>query len=77
MPVNQHLLSQSAELLIEKAKGGGGGHIFWGGFNQRGVRKYSPCASMHQVCGGSAGLLYIYSGLDAQGWMSLSLSLSL
>ena len=30
MPVNQHLLSQSAELLIEKAKGGGGSYILGG-----------------------------------------------
>lgn len=36
MPVNQHLLSQSADFVIEKAKGGGG-DILGGLFYQRGV----------------------------------------
>lgn len=76
MPVNQHLLSQSADFVIEKAKGGGG-LIFWGVYfisgESENILHGSQCTKFvegQRVCS-----IFTVAWMRRLGCLSLSLSL--
>lgn len=76
MPVNQHLLSQSADFVIEKAKGRGG-VIFWGVYfisgESENILHGSQCTKFvegQRVCS-----IFTVAWMRRLGCLSLSLSL--